>query len=388
MRRCRHIHMSICKYAPTDICGKSFLSRIQCSMKTLSVTLIVKNEERVLKRLMDCLSFADEIVVVDTGSSDGTMEIARDYTDKVYRVEWQDDFSSARNFALSKATMQYVMWLDADDIVTPANVKKIVKWKKSDDRPDTVMAKYCTAFKGDVATIYFYRERIFVNDGRAVWVNKVHEVVVPFGKIVYSDIEVWHKPVGSHGSRNLQIYRNMLKRGEALDTRNSYYYARELFYNGYYSQSAENLRNFIARRDAWEVDRVHAMLMLADCYSTMQMPDKSLTTLVALLSFGYPSAECCYKIGKIFLDRNQYETAAFWFESATRLKPPDKGFVNLDYHTFFPWMQLCVCYYYLNDQKKAYKYFLKAEKMYPDNASVRYNRSFFDSLANDGKLKE
>ena len=96
-------------------------------MKTLSVTLIVKNEERVLKRLMDCLSFADEIVVVDTGSSDGTMEIARDYTDKVYRVEWQDDFSSARNFALSKATMQYVMWLDADDIVTPANVKKIVK---------------------------------------------------------------------------------------------------------------------------------------------------------------------------------------------------------------------------------------------------------------------
>ena len=72
--------------------------------------MIVKNEEEVLARCLDCvLQFADEIIIVDTGSSDKTKEIASKYTDKVYDFEWCDDFSKARNYAFSKATMDYVM---------------------------------------------------------------------------------------------------------------------------------------------------------------------------------------------------------------------------------------------------------------------------------------
>ncbi|MDE6896493.1 MAG: glycosyltransferase family 2 protein, partial [Lachnospiraceae bacterium] len=87
-------------------------------MVTISLCMIVKNEEAVLGRCLDSVKDAvDEIIIVDTGSSDRTKEIAAEYTDKIYDFEWVNDFSAARNEAFSKAEMDYCMWLDADDIL-------------------------------------------------------------------------------------------------------------------------------------------------------------------------------------------------------------------------------------------------------------------------------
>ena len=70
---------------------------------TLSVCMIVKNEEKVLARCLECLKdIADETVIVDTGSSDDTKKIAAGYTDRIYDYEWKDDFADARNFAFGK----------------------------------------------------------------------------------------------------------------------------------------------------------------------------------------------------------------------------------------------------------------------------------------------
>ncbi len=100
-------------------------------MKLLSLCMIVKNEE---KSLPECLRYVkdvvDEIVIVDTGSEDGTVDVARRFTDKVYRFEWIDDFSAARNFSVDKATSRYVMWLDADDRVGEASCSNLLKIKK------------------------------------------------------------------------------------------------------------------------------------------------------------------------------------------------------------------------------------------------------------------
>ena len=70
----------------------------------ISLCMIVKNEERVLARCLNsALRAVDEIITVDTGSTDKTKEIAARYSDKVFDFEWCDDFSAARNFAFSKA---------------------------------------------------------------------------------------------------------------------------------------------------------------------------------------------------------------------------------------------------------------------------------------------
>jgi glycosyltransferase involved in cell wall biosynthesis len=85
---------------------------------TVSVCLIVKNEEAVLKRCLDSLKdIADEYVIVDTGSDDSTKEIASAYTDRIYDLEWTDDFAAARNYAFSKCSCDYIYSADADEML-------------------------------------------------------------------------------------------------------------------------------------------------------------------------------------------------------------------------------------------------------------------------------
>ena len=74
-------------------------------MNPFSICLIVKNEEKKIERCLSAASKLDaEIILVDTGSSDKTKELAAKYTDKIYDFEWCNDFSAARNFSISKAS--------------------------------------------------------------------------------------------------------------------------------------------------------------------------------------------------------------------------------------------------------------------------------------------
>ena len=88
-------------------------------MSTLSVCVIAKNEENVLNQCLSSIAdFADEIIFVDTGSTDSTVEIAKKFTKNIFSFPWIDDFSAAYNFALSKATMEYSCRWDADFVLT------------------------------------------------------------------------------------------------------------------------------------------------------------------------------------------------------------------------------------------------------------------------------
>jgi glycosyltransferase involved in cell wall biosynthesis len=84
----------------------------------VSLTMIVKNEERNLSHCLESVrGVFDEIIIVDTGSTDGTKAIAREFGAKVLDFPWIDDFSAARNVALTHATGDYAFWLDADDVI-------------------------------------------------------------------------------------------------------------------------------------------------------------------------------------------------------------------------------------------------------------------------------
>jgi glycosyltransferase involved in cell wall biosynthesis len=98
---------------------------------TISVCMIAKNEEENIKNSLECArKFADEIIVVDTGSEDATPEIARSMGAKVYFFPWCDDFSAARNESLKYATCDWILWLDADDIIDDVNIERIKELKK------------------------------------------------------------------------------------------------------------------------------------------------------------------------------------------------------------------------------------------------------------------
>ena len=126
-------------------------------MNCLSLCMIVKDEEAVLGRCLESLKgAAEEIIVVDTGSADRTKAIAAGYTDKIYDFRWNDDFSAARNFAVSRATGDYWMWLDADDVLAADAPDKLRELKeKLPLETDVIMMPYAAAFDGNNRPVFY-----------------------------------------------------------------------------------------------------------------------------------------------------------------------------------------------------------------------------------------
>src|SRR5262245_44542400 len=143
----------------------------------LSLTMIVRNEVRTLGRCLASIRLVvDEIVVVDTGSTDETMDVAATFGASCHRVEWRRDFAWARQQAMDRARGQWVIWLDADDVVE--NVAGLRE--RVNAAPDTTagfMWKYVSARdEYGHSTSECWRERCIRNDGRFQWVGRVHEV--------------------------------------------------------------------------------------------------------------------------------------------------------------------------------------------------------------------
>ncbi len=92
----------------------------------LSLCMIVKDETENLSLFLPKLkSFVDEIVIIDTGSTDDTINTAKKFTNKVFSFKWVDDFSKAKNYAISKAKGDWILFLDADELITEEDFKKI-----------------------------------------------------------------------------------------------------------------------------------------------------------------------------------------------------------------------------------------------------------------------
>lgn len=354
-------------------------------MFTLSVCLIVKNEEKVLERVLKCAQkFADEIVVVDTGSTDKTKEIAQKFTSKIYDFAWCDDFSKARNFAFSKSTCDYNMWLDADDFIFEKDIKKLKTFKTEEPNFDVAFLRYVTAFDEKYKpTFVFERERILKNDGSFLWVEPVHEVIVPHGVGVHKNIDIYHfKSDTPRGDRNLKIYENRLKLGESLSARAMFYYARELYYNAKYEKGIEEFLKFLARNDAWVENKIEATLNLSQCFLALGDKLNAKESLLKSFLFDRPRAEILCALANIFMDEKRYDLAEFYYLLALKCDFNVKkgGFVLVDFYDFVPSINLSVIYYNRGDFKNALKYHARAKRLKPNHPSVKHNEKIFSNL--------
>ena len=353
-------------------------------MITLSLCMIVKDEEDVLGRCIDSVkSIVDEIIIVDTGSVDATKDIAKSYTDKVYDFKWIDDFSAARNFSFSKATKDYILWLDADDVILENDRIKLKKLKYNiKDDVDLVMLKYNVAFdKGGRPTFSYYRERILKRDMKYMWTGEIHEVIELYGNIIYEDIAVTHKKIKANTlDRNLRIYEKIISSGKELDSRQEYYYAKELFYNNKIDKAIERLINVINSSDAWVENKISACDELAHCYLIQNKKNDALIALLRSFEFDEPRAEICCEIGLYFMNENEHKKAIFWYKLAlTReVNLESGGFKLLDCYGYIPYIQLCVCYDHLNQKEKAIEYNEKAGIIKPYDEAFLYNKRYFE----------
>ena len=206
-------------------------------MITISLCMIVKDEEDTLPRcLASVQGLVEEIIVADTGSSDRTVELAQEGGARVYSFPWTEDFSQARNFSFSKATQQYCLWLDADDVIDPEYREGFLQLKAGlPPQTDVVMLPYHTAFDSrGTPVLTYYRERLIRRLAGLRWQGAVHEAIPPVGNVVYWDkAAVSHRKIHpSDPDRNLRIFQSLLSQGRDLSPREQFYYARELAAHG------------------------------------------------------------------------------------------------------------------------------------------------------------
>ena len=177
---------------------------------TLSICMIVRDEAALLPAsLSDAAQLADELIVVDTGSRDGSKAIARRYTEKVYDFSWRDDFAAARNVSFSYASGDMVMWLDADDRIDPPQ-RAALRVFLADCSARLVLAGYERPENGGV----FLYPRIVRRDSGFHWEGIVHEHLtlvsgappLAEGDVVTCDAVIRHaKPSPPNYARNIAL---------------------------------------------------------------------------------------------------------------------------------------------------------------------------------------
>lgn len=349
-------------------------------MATISLCMIVKDEEPVLRRCLESVgTAADEIIIVDTGSTDRTVDIARQFTDRVFTFPWNDNFADARNFSFSKAVMDYQMWLDADDVLEDAAALCRLKAQLT---ADVVMLPYHVAFDADgVPVMSYYRERLLRRACGFQWIGAVHEAITPTGDIIYGETAVLHRKEHVNDSeRNLRIFEKRLADGAVLAPREQYYYARELYYHKRYAQAADMFTQFLDDGSGWEEDCIGACLQLSSCYLVLGETAAAFTALFRSFGYDRPRAEVCCEIGRLYMTQKRWEDAIFWYEMAIAAPLRTKGFSQPDYYDYVPYMQICVCHDRLGNVRLARAYNEKAGRIKPKDANFLANRKYFREI--------
>ncbi|WP_441946564.1 tetratricopeptide repeat-containing glycosyltransferase family 2 protein [Paenibacillus sp. 2TAB23] len=348
---------------------------------SISLCLIVKNEEETLGRCLSSVKdIADEIIVVDTGSTDTTIQVASEFTDRIEHFTWINDFAAARNYAFSLATKSHVMWLDADDILKESDRRKLKALKKKlSPAVDSVSMEYHLAFDefGNV-TSKLRRNRIVKRERAFQWIGPVHEYLEVYGDIFHSDVAVTHSSIHHDSDRNLNIYEQRLAKGEIFSPRDLFYYANELKDHGRYEAAIRYYDKFLATGKGWIEDNVAACSRLADCYGELKEARNTLDSILRSFHYDKPRPEFCCRLGYHFLQQNEPKLAIYWYKLALDVEKPEQnwGFENLACSTWLPHLQLCVCFDRIGEYEKAHEHNEKAAQFRPTDERIIANRSY------------
>lgn len=351
-------------------------------MSTISLAMIIKDEEAVLDRcLASICECIDEIIIVDTGSSDQSVEIAERYTKQIYHYTWNDDFASARNEAFSHAKMDYIMWMDADDVLPAEEKEKLLALKQTLTLDtDIVMMKYHIAFDNEnQPTFTYYRERLIRNNKQFYWSGRIHEAINIHGKIAYNEIAIHHKKLKQNDSmRNLRILEKLCQE-ERATVRDRYYYARELYEHQQYQKALLRLEQVCTAQELWIENKIDSYRIKGHCLWALNRKEEALASYFHSFVFALPKAEILCDIAYCFMQEQNYKQAIYWYHSAlhTEKNETSGAFIQQECYDFIPYVQLCVCYDCMGEHEKALYYHQQAAKLKPTHPIVQKNNEYF-----------
>ena len=349
--------------------------------------MIVRNEEGTLAVVLhDASSFCDELVVIDTGSTDRTVEIAREAGARVETFAWVDDFAAARNAAFDACTSDWIIWLDADDRVEPETQDALRLLKAGELSPefDAVYMTYRYHFTEDGSTPTFTtpRERIIRRGAGLVWQHKVHEIITlpdPVRALHRLDLAIDHRPlrdvVQAKVGRNLRILRQAVSDGDRCP-RTLFYLGNELRDHRQFLEALSTYDEYLDKSaPGWE--RHAALVSAAKCAGETGQGDRELALAHQAVLEDPRRAEAFMVLGLHHYRREEWDRAIPYFAAATALPVPRDGFVVRSDYTYSPWDFLSLCHHRRGEQRKALEALLNAVAGNPERERLLDNARWF-----------
>jgi glycosyltransferase involved in cell wall biosynthesis len=228
----------------------------------ISLCMIVKNEANFIEQCLKSVKgLVDELIVVDTGSTDQTVNICKRFNAKVYEYQWNNHFADARNFGLSKAKGDWILWIDSDETLD---------YKKHNLIKDTISKTKALMIYLPVINYYgdnlpvkpehayiYYQPRIFKNHLGIKFYNRIHETPqLPKNNLSDNNNEYIEAPIHHYGyikevsnrkeksKRNLQLLKQEIKTPHH-NPWNEYHLASEYYRNQEYQMAFELLNKSI-----------------------------------------------------------------------------------------------------------------------------------------------
>ncbi|MDR0355703.1 MAG: glycosyltransferase [Deltaproteobacteria bacterium] len=297
---------------------------------TLGLAMIMKNEANNLQySLGPLVGVFDEIVVVDTGSRDQSPELAASYGAKVLHLPWPDDFSLARNFGLERMQSDFIMWLDADNSVTQADVNALRDALRSDGL--IFLATEVVVPQGD----RLLQKRVFANSPECRFQGRVHEQLVhpPDWPVRVTRAEIRHWGYADavlarqKGERNLELLLDAPETAEG-DFYHLYQLGRTLHNLRHFGEAEECLRQAVEAgfgESCAETGPVnpslwnHAVILLSQARQRLGKTDEAEEALHAFIRLRPAYGPAKALLGRLLYEQGRFEECALFLRQALAL---------------------------------------------------------------------
>lgn len=237
--------------------------------RTIAVAMIVKNEEALLARCLESIKEADAIYIADTGSTDRTIEIARQYTDNVFLdFIWVDDYSLAQNHIKSKVKEDWILSIDADEFLNVpfSEVRRAVELAQ-----DVVRVKMIAEGSTEEGQLNFHFGRLFRNTPDIFWCQSIHKHLNIPGEgeeVGAVSIVYGHSPAHNNDpDRSLRMLEMAVSR-QPDSARNHYYLGREYLYKQRYKDCIDMLNKYV-KMSEWPAEKAEAYLEIGQAQAAL-----------------------------------------------------------------------------------------------------------------------
>ena len=301
------------------------------SRARISQCMIVKNEERNIEKALSWgKGVVSEQIVVDTGSTDRTVEIAESMGAKIYHFEWIDDFAAAKNFAISKAKYEWIALLDADEYFSEEDAKKVLYYvrKLQDKKYDAILSSWVHLNDAGNVTAVGTQSRVFRNRPGVGYIGKIHEYIMSTDGSEFNfvdavnELSIYHTGYGKIGheqkvssGRNIRIIQKELE--ENPDSYRMLGYLGDEYYSADNLEKAEeSFRKSIALMPDTEerVDPIRTAMtftkLLEILYAKYETPEDVFMEIYNKAIIRLPQeADFDYYAGKYFVRHNNWKVA-------------------------------------------------------------------------------